>query len=136
MPTAPTLTIDNWEAANHDLDGRFVAAMSTKDIERAMSCFLDSPDLLAVLWGKELRGPDQLREAISNLFAAYDEIALSIDRVQEFRSGDSVFAVGQATYTLIKAGKASRLTEIWTDVRHEVNGRWVYVMDHAEALPN
>lgn len=55
MPTAPTLTIDNWEAANQDLDRRFVAAMSTKDIERAMSCFIDSPDLLAVLWGRELR---------------------------------------------------------------------------------
>lgn len=136
MPVTLTLKIENWEVANHDLDSRFVAAMSAKNIERAMSCFIDSPDLVAVLWGKELRGPEQVREAISSLFAAYDEITLSIDRVREFRSGDSVLAVGQATYTLRKAAEVSRLTEIWTDVRHEVDGRWVYVMDHAEALPN
>lgn len=136
MSTTLTLKIENWEVANQDLDSRFVAAMSAKNIDRAMSCFIDSPDLVAVLWGKELRGPAQVREAISSLFAAYDEIKLSVDRVREFRSGDSVLAVGQATYTLRKAVEVTQLTEIWTDVRREVNGHWVYVMDHAEALPN
>lgn len=128
--------IDNWETANSDLDRRFLTAMSNKDIDGAMTCFIDSPDLVAVLWGKELRGPQQLREAIATLFKEYDEVALAIDRVREFRSGASVLAVGQATYTLKKAGEVSRLTEIWTDVRSQVNGHWVYVMDHAEALPN
>lgn len=135
MPATSMLRIEDWKVENQDLDSRFVAAMSTKNIEGAMSCFVDTPDLVAVLWGKELRGPEQVREAISSLFAAYDEITLSIDRVREFRSGDSVLAVGQATYTLRRAAEVSRLTEIWTDVRHEVGGRWVYVMDHAEALP-
>ena len=132
--TAPA--IESWEVANNDLDRRFVAAMSHKDIEGAMSCFVNSPDLVAVLWGKEFRGPQQLREAIESVFRQYDEVALAIDRVREFRSGDSVLAVGQATYTFKKAGEVSRLTEIWTDVRREVNGHWVYVMDHAEVLPN
>ena len=136
MPTLTTRSIESWETANHDLDRRFVAAMSTKDIEGAMSCFIDSPDLVAVLWGKEFRGRGEVREAIANLFSAYDEITLAIDRVREFRSGDSVLAVGQATYTLKKSGEVSRLTEIWTDVRHKVNDQWVYVMDHAEALPH
>jgi ketosteroid isomerase-like protein len=136
MSICTTPAIDQWEIANNDLDRRFLSAMSRKDVAGAMSCFIDGPDLVAVLWGKEFRGPQQLPEAISSLFNEYDEIVLTIDRVRKFRAGDSVLAVGQATYTLKKAGVVSRLTEIWTDVRREVNGRWVYVMDHAEALQN
>jgi ketosteroid isomerase-like protein len=134
MSVTTTPAIENWEIANNDLDRRFLTAIGHKDVDGAMSCFFDSPDLVAVLWGKELRGPQQLRQAMTSLFKQYDEISLAIDRVREFRSGDSVLAVGQATYTLKKAGAVSKLTEIWTDVRREVNGHWVYVMDHAEAL--
>lgn len=133
--SAPTLyPVDDWEAGNADLDRRFLAAMSNKDLEAAMACFADGPDLVAVIWGNELRGPEQLREAMAALFRSYDEIRLVIDRVREFRSGDAVIAVGQATYEFKARAVPTRLTEIWTDVRRKVNGRWVYVLDHAEVL--
>jgi ketosteroid isomerase-like protein len=134
--SAPDLGhIEDWQTDNNDLDRRFLAAVRNKDVDEAMSCFFNSPDLVTVLWGNEFRGPEQLREAIQGMFDRYDEISLSIDRVREFRSGDAVFAVGHATYTFKKAGEESKLTEIWTDVRRKVNGRWVYVLDHAELLP-
>lgn len=135
MSAASAVRIDDWQVRNNELDQRLVTAMSCKDIDGAMACFLDSPDLVAVLWGKEFRGPDQLRQAFAGLFSQYDDVSLSIDRVREFRSGDAVLAVGQATYTLKKNGRQTKLTEIWTDVRRKVNDRWVYVLDHAEALP-
>ena len=47
---------DDWEAGKRDPDQRFLAATSNKDVDGAMSCFLNSPDLVAVLWGNELRG--------------------------------------------------------------------------------
>ncbi len=125
MSTSSVRCID-WEVANKQLDLPFLTAMSNKDIEGAMSCFLASPDLVAVLWGKEFRGPEQLRHAILALFNANDEIAMSIDRIQEFRSGDAVLAVRPATYTFNKAGQGTKLTEVWTDVRRKVNGQWVY----------
>jgi hypothetical protein len=31
-------------------------------------------------------------------------------------------------------GTSQEITERWTDVRRKVDGRWVYVMDHAHAL--
>ncbi len=135
MATKTVARIDDWVTANEELDRRFLAAMANKDVQGAMSCFLDGPDLVAVLWGKEFRGPEELRQAIVGLFNEYDEIALAIDRVREFPSGDTVLAVGQATYTFKKGPQVTKLTEIWTDVRRQVNGRWVYVLDHAEALP-
>lgn len=134
MSAAAVIRIDDWEIGNHELDERFLTAMAEKDVDAAMSCFIDSPELVAVIWGNEYRGPTQLKEAMTTLFEQYDEIALIIDRVHEFRSGDSVIAVGQATYTLRKGEVQSKLSEIWSDVRRKVNGRWVYVLDHAEVL--
>jgi ketosteroid isomerase-like protein len=124
-----------WEAANYELDRTFLAAIASKNVEAAMSCFLDSSDLTVVLWGTEMRGPDQVRTAITQLFSSYDEVKLDIDRVTEFPSGDAVIAIGQATYTLRKENEATKITEVWTDVRREINGRWVYVLDHAEVIP-
>lgn len=134
MSTASVLRMQDWEAGNAELDQRFLTAMSSKDVEGAMSCFLSSPDLVAVLWGKEFVGPEQVRQAILGLFNQYDTISLNIDRVREFRSGDAVLAVGQATYTFTQAGKKTTLTEVWTDVRRKVDGHWVYVLDHAEKI--
>jgi ketosteroid isomerase-like protein len=109
--------------------------MARKNVDAAMSCFLDSADLAVVLWGNEMRGPEPVRAAITRLFGEYDEVRLEIDRVTEFPAGDAVMAIGQATYSLTKGGKVKVMTEVWTDVRRKVNGRWVYVLDHAELLP-
>ncbi len=128
-------SIEGWQAANYELDSRFLAAMARKDVDAAISCFLNSSDLTVVLWGTEMRGPDQVRAAITQLFSTYDEVKLDIDKVTEFPSGDGVIAIGQATYHLTKAGEVKMVREIWTDVRRKVNGRWVYVLDHAEVMP-
>lgn len=131
---APHDAIEGWEAANYELDCRLLAAIARKDVDGTMSCFLDSSDLAVVLWGKEMRGPNQVRAAITQLFSAYDEVKLDIDTVTEFPSGDGVIAIGQATYRLTKAGEVKMVQEIWTDVRRKVNGKWVYVLDHAEVV--
>jgi ketosteroid isomerase-like protein len=114
---------DGWEAGNYELDCRFLAAMASKDVDAAMSCFLDSSDLVVVLWGTEMRGPNQVRTAITRLFSSFDEIKLDIDRVTEFPSGDAVIAIGQATYRLTKGRVVRRVTEVWTDVRRRVGLR-------------
>ena len=136
MPvTEMTATSTNWETENNALDRRFLEAMAAKDVDAAMSCFLASPDLIVVLWGKEMRGPAQVRAALNQLFDNYDQVKLDIDRVVELSCGECVIAVGQATYTLSKHGKQSKVTELWTDVRRKVNGEWVYALDHAEVVP-
>lgn len=136
MSAADLCLVEDWEAANNELDEHLVAAMANKDVEGVMSCFIDGPDLIAVIWGKELRGSDQMRQAVIGLFSQYDEISLKIDRISKVRSGEAVFAVGEATYTFGKAGQRTQVREIWTDVRRKVNGRWVDVLDHAEVLPS
>lgn len=122
--------------ATEDLDQRFTTGMSRKDIAQAMSCFWNSPDLILVVYdGTVFRGFDSVRRAFEELFNQCETLSLVIDEVSHIRQGESVFAVGTATYEMqTTEGISQKITERWTDVRRKVDGRWVYVMDHAHAL--
>jgi hypothetical protein len=46
-----------------------------------------------------------------------------------------VFAVGTATYEFeAYDGTKSSVRECWTDARQKVDGRWVYILDHATQI--
>ena len=123
-------------AANAQLDRRFVEAMSNKDVEGAMACLLDSPDLVVVLWGTVLRGPEAVRQSITDLFAKMRSVHLEINEVKHWSLGETVFAVGIATYEFEALdGTKSTVKECWTDARQKVAGRWVYVLDQATQIP-
>jgi len=123
-------------AANKGLDNRFVQAMSSKDVGGAMACFLDSPDLVVVLYGKVLRGPAAVRQFLTELFSGMRTIHLEINEVKHWSLGETVFAAGTATYEFEALdGTKSTLKECWTDARQKVAGRWVYVLDHATQIP-
>lgn len=124
-----------WLRENESLDRRLIRAMSEKNLAGLMKCFVDSPELSVVLWGTEMHGPDELRQAVESLFNRCETLKLTIDRVNRFASGGVVMAVGRATYTMQKNGGIEVVGEVWTDVRKQVKGRWVYLLDHAEVLP-
>jgi ketosteroid isomerase-like protein len=122
--------------ANRQLDNRFLAAMSNKDVEAAMACFLDSPDLVVVLYGSVLRGPAAVRQFLMDLFSRMRTVRMEINEVSHWSLGETVFAVGSATFEMEALdGTTSALKEYWTDARQKVAGRWVYVLDHATQIP-
>jgi ketosteroid isomerase-like protein len=106
------------------------------DIEQVMSCFCNSPDVILVAYdGTVFRGFDSIRRAFGQMFAQCGSLSLVIDEVSHISHGENVFAVGTATYEMkTTEGISQKITERWTDVRCKVDGRWVYVMDHAHAL--
>lgn len=122
--------------ANQELDQRFIEGMSQKDIEQVMSCFWNSPDLILVVFdGTVFRGSDNVRKALEQMFTQFESLSLVINEISHIRVWESVFAVGTATYEMkAKDGTSQQITERWTDVRRKVEGRWVYVLDHAHAL--
>ena len=124
--------IDATGAANWRLDNRFRDAVNNKDVESAMSCFLDSPDLAVVLYGRALSGPAAVRQFLTDLFSRVKAIHLEINHVSHWSLGGTVFAVGTATYEMeAPDGTTSILKECWTDARQKVAGKWVYVLSHA-----
>jgi ketosteroid isomerase-like protein len=123
--------------AQKELDHRFCEAMSRKDLAGVMSCLWNDPNLIVVLFdGTVYRGWDSVREAVGQLFSGFPSVRLDIDEVTHLPLGDGIVAVGTATYRLQAAdGSTQRIVERWTDLRRKVDGRWIYVLDHAHALP-
>jgi ketosteroid isomerase-like protein len=135
--TQPHSLSDQDLRAQNELDRRFCDAMSRKDIKAVMDCLWNSPDLIVVLFDATVyRGSDNVRKAVEKLFRDFESVRLEIDEVTHLPLGDGVAAVGTATYRLKAAdGSPQQIVERWTDLRRKVGGRWVYVLDHAHALP-
>ena len=122
--------------ANQELDQRFIESMSQMDIEKLMNCFWDSPDLIFVDFdGNVNRGSDNIRKVFEQFFTQFKSLSLVCDEISHIRAGNSVFAVGTATYSMqMKDGTSQSVTQRWSDVRGKVDGRWVYVLDHVHFL--
>jgi uncharacterized protein (TIGR02246 family) len=122
--------------ANQELDQRFMDAMNQMDIEKLMSCLWNSPDLIFVDFdGNVNRGYDNIREVFEQFFDQFESLSLVCDEISHIRAGNSVFAVGTATYTMqTKDGTSQQVTQRWSDVRGKVKGHWVYVLDHVHFL--
>jgi uncharacterized protein (TIGR02246 family) len=119
------------------LVNQFTEAMSRKDLDGAMACFWNSPDLIVVLFGNVQRGYDTVRAGIAQMFAQNESVKLVVNEISYVPMGDMVMAVGTATYDLkpIGGGPAIQIVERWTDLEKKIAGRWVYVLDHATMVP-
>jgi ketosteroid isomerase-like protein len=123
-------------AAAEDLGRRFTEAMSRKDLDGAMSCFWNSPDLIVVLFGNVQRGYEDVRGGIAAMFEQNETVKLTVNEISYVPVGNMIMAVGTATYDLKpKGGPAIQLVERWTDLEQKIDGRWVYVLDHATMVP-
>jgi len=122
--------------ANQELDQQFIESMSQMDIEKLMGCFWNSPDLIFVDFdGNVNRGSDNIRKVFEQFFTQFESLSLVCDEISHIRAGNSVFAVGTATYSMqMKDGTSQQVTQRWSDVRGKVEGRWVYVLDHVHFL--
>jgi uncharacterized protein (TIGR02246 family) len=120
---------------SQELEKRFVEAMSNKDLEGAMDCFWNSPELVVVLYGDVLLGADALRSGVAGMFLQNESVKLVVNESRSVPAGDAVITVGTATYDLQPTdGTAQRIVERWTDLKRKIDGRWVYVLNHATAL--
>ena len=130
-----SLTDAEWAEAK-DLDRRLCEAFEKKDLEAAMACFWDSPDLVAVIGGQVQHGPGEVREGIRKMFEQNESLKMEVNEISYVRSGDGVIGVGTATFHLQPAGGRRQLmVERWSDLRRKIDGRWVYVLDHTTIVP-
>ena len=124
------------KAGVEDLVNRFTEAMSRKDLDGAMACFWNSPELIVVLFGNVQRGYESVRGGIAAMFEQNETVKLTVNEISYVPVGNMVMAVGTATYDLKpKGGPAMQLVERWTDLEQKIDGRWVYVLDHATMVP-
>jgi hypothetical protein len=128
--------IDSVRTGNARLDTAFCKAMTSRDVDGALMCFLDAPDLVVVLYGSVLSGPAALRQSLTDLFSRVTTVHCEINEIKYWTMGETVFAVGKATYHFgAPDGSLSILEECWTDARQKVGGRWVYILVHTTQVP-
>jgi len=122
---------------NQELDRLFCDGISNKNIKQVMNCIWDSPDFIVVSAdGQVSFGSENFRKINEEWFSQFENINLVIDEIRHIPVNEYVFAVGKATLEMTgKDGSKVKFNEIWTDVRKKINGRWVYLLDHAHALP-
>jgi len=125
-----------WQRANDRLEEKFLSAIINKDLDKLMSCFWKSPDLVLVLEnGWVVRGWDNVRGGVEQMFAANETLDLVVNWQDRFRVGETVYAVGNATWTRTAYdGTVTQFDEVWTDARQKVRGKWVIVMNHPHDL--
>lgn len=130
-----------WEEANIELEKKFTSTIANKDLDGFMSCLWNSPDFILVLEnGWVVRGWDNARAGLAQMFEAHESLSLVIDEISRFRVGRNVYAVGKATWTrTLKpayGGGTTSFQEVWTDVRQWQwrSGKWVVMVNHPHDL--
>lgn len=119
-----------------ELDRKLCEAISRKDLDAAMACFWDDPDVVAVIAGEVQKGPDAVRSGLKQLFDQNESVGLEVNEITYLRSGDGIIGVGTATFDLKPVnGQRQLLVERWSDLRRKIDGRWVYVLDHTTIVP-
>ncbi len=118
------------------LDQRLCEAIGRKDLDAAMACFWDSPELIAVIAGSVQKGPEAVRNGLKQIFDQNESVSMEVNEVTYLRSGDGVIGVGTATFELKPVnGQRQLMVERWSDLRRKIDGRWVYVLDHTTMVP-
>ncbi len=119
--------------ANQNLDRQLLEGHRLLDAGKIMGLFTSSPGVFFIAPNGDLvTGRDQVRKSWALFFASLRSIRGVINQVTYLPAGDGVIAVGRVTYyRQLKSGKRDQRVVIWTDFRHEENGKWVYVFRHA-----
>ncbi len=114
----------------------WLAAARMSDADAVASCYAQD----AVLWlpgGGVAKGRDAIHDAYAGFFGAFTVKTAELMEMGSKSMDDTVVTWG--TFRMVTTPKAGGddVTEIgrYTDVSQRVNGKWVYIVDHASDDP-
>lgn len=111
-------------------------AFEASDADAVAQCY--APD--AVLWlpgMAMMQGRDAIREGHVGFFSAFKVKSITLTPMGGSTVGDD--ATGWGTFSLVvvskEDGKETASAGRYTDVSRKIDGRWMYVVDHASDDP-
>lgn len=114
----------------------FLRGFKAGDADAVAACY--APD--AVLWisGQPMaKGTQQIRDSLAGYFAVFTIKDMTITKLGGSEVGDEAVAWG--TYTIVAvakdSGEESTSVGRFVDVSRRIDGKWVYVVDHASDDP-
>lgn len=118
------------------LQDGFLAAFRANDAEAMAACYSADamnfpPDAMSGI------GPEAVRESWGNFFKSYRVTSVELSDQHMEVSGDLAAAWGLFTLTAepIAGGEPAVMAGRYTDVSKRIDGKWLYVADHASSPP-
>ena len=114
----------------------WLPAFKAGDAEAVSACYADD----AVMWLSGVpmaRGRDAIRDTYTGFLSGVTIQDASLHLIDEKVMGDT--RVGWGTYSISVVDKASKAESVvtgrYTDIQKKVDGRWLYIVDHASDDP-
>jgi uncharacterized protein (TIGR02246 family) len=112
----------------------FVKAFNANDLEAVVALY--APD--AILYPPDsmvAKGKDAIRESYGGLMDHYTIKEIVISDAQHETIGDTSIGWGSFSLTMVPktGGDVIQMSGRFTDVSKNINGKWLYVVDHASA---
>lgn len=114
----------------------WLAGFKAGDADAVSACYADD----AVLWLSGVpmaKGRASIRETYAGFLGGVTIKDASLNLIDEKVMGDT--RVGWGTYSISLVDKASKAESVvtgrYTDVQKKIDGRWLYIVDHASDDP-
>ncbi len=138
--TRQGLNVDEAIAANKELDRRISDAFKAKDIDAMMSCWWKNAD--AVFYPADniqgQRGWDAIRASVRLAVEGMERVvSVELTEPRYIVLGDAVMGTGVLTMHVVPKGSPKEITLVtrYTDLRKQIDGKWVYVYGHESMNP-
>lgn len=114
----------------------WLPAFKAMDADAVAQCY--APD--AVLWlpgTPMMQGRDAIREGYVGFFSAFTIKSMTLVEMGESRHGDESTAWGSFTLVMAAKSDGKEVTQVgrYTDLSRKIDGKWMYIMDHASDDP-
>lgn len=114
----------------------WLPAFKAGDADAAAACYTEE----AVMWfpgGPMAQGREAIREGYAGYFSAFTIKSASLKEMGRSGSGDDITTWGSFEIVMTPKDGGADVTERgrYTDLSRRVDGRWLYVMDHASDDP-
>ncbi|OGT58252.1 MAG: hypothetical protein A3E01_03670 [Gammaproteobacteria bacterium RIFCSPHIGHO2_12_FULL_63_22] len=129
---SPLLASDKADSAQ----ACWLPAFEAGDADAVSQCY--APDAVLWLGGMPLmQGRDAIREGYAGFFSGFSVKDVKLVEMGHSSRGDE--ATGWGTYSMVlvskEDGTETLSTGRYTDVSRKVDGKWMYVVDHASENP-
>lgn len=111
-------------------------AFEAGDADAVSQCY--APDAVLWLGGMQMmQGRDAIREGYAGFFSGFSVKDVKLVEMGHSSRGDET--TGWGTYSMVLVSKADGTETLstgrYTDVSRKVDGKWMYVVDHASENP-
>ena len=125
-----------WAEEERTATDCFFDAFTHNDADATAACYAED----AVLWvpgGPKAKGRAQIRETLAGWFEMYTVKTFTYDQLGVRTVGDDRVTWGEFTLELAdrKTGAVTASRGRYTDLSRKIDGKWVYLVDHASDDP-